>query len=71
MDNQRGLAVILASAINYAAPAFGGDSSYFRKKQRNWDEFMDSLDWSKIGKPKQNLQGFKNALGAFAMVKQK
>lgn len=51
MEEQRFDALKLANALVYASPSYDQASS--SKKQRMWNKFINSLDWEKATKPKQ------------------
>ena len=51
LDEDRINAIILANALVYTSVSY--DKSSVTKKQNNWDNFLDSLDWRKTTKKKE------------------
>lgn len=48
INKQRSDAITMANAFAYSTPAHSNES--LSKKQRAWNNFMNSLDWDKITK---------------------
>jgi len=69
LNDRQFLAICTAQAINYASiPPMGADSSYFRKKQRMWEKFINSLDWDKNRK-KKDIRQIQRNLSALVPIK--
>jgi len=66
MDDLRENAFVLANALVYASPSY--DEAAGRKKQKSWNEFINSLDWRKVSKKvnkKKSPMAFANDLRRF------
>lgn len=43
MDEQKIDALVIANALVFASPSY--DKQSVQEKKRNWNQFLDSLDW--------------------------
>jgi hypothetical protein len=68
MDRRKFDAIVLANAIAYASPSFGGDKHYFNQKKQTWNNFINSLTWksatSKEDQINKAKEGFLRVFGA-------